>query len=701
VRHPLGEETALNKIVAFLWKNAAACIHCLPGPEWENPVSKQELFIYLIEKIMLKKLSMVGLLFITAIAAKADEGQKVSSKVQKVVVFLNGAQVTRTAMVSVNAGTSQLIFGGISPGIDVQSIQVHAGGEFTILSVKQELDFINEQVKQKQVEELQAQQKMIKDKITLQNNMLAIYQEEETMLEKNQLVTGDNASLDIVKLKQALDFHTERLTEIKKNEQAASDEAARLMLELQKYDKQIADIVKGNTTATSNILVTISSKSALQSEFTISYVVHNASWYPSYDIRAKDISSPISISYKANVSQQSGEDWKNVKLTLSTGNPTVSGDKPELGRYYLNFGMIYSNQADRITNVTGTIIAKDDGLPIPGVSVRIKGTSIGTQTGTNGNYSLQIPNGPQILVFSFIGYSTEEDVVSSPVLNVIMKVSAQQLGEVVVTGALGIKRQARQLGFATANISGAALNNEVPNSYSGSSSGGGSVYPSAPAPVKLEKQSLIPIVVPSQNQTNVEFNIADPYSVPSDGKQYTVEINQLDLSASYEYAVAPKLSTDVFLTAKLTDWNKYNFLSGEANLFFEGTFIGKSLLNTEATKDTLNISLGTDKNIVVTRTPIKDLTQKQTFGSNIKETRDWQIEVKNRKNQSVNLLIEDQVPVSQNSSIEVETQELSAGNSNHTTGKVSWNLSLNPLDDKKIELIYLVKYPKNQTVIVE
>jgi uncharacterized protein (TIGR02231 family) len=192
-----------------------------------------------------------------------------------------------------------------------------------------------------------------------------------------------------------------------------------------------------------------------------------------------------------------------------------------------------------------------------------------------------------------------------------------------------------------------------------------------------------------------------PYSVPNDGKQYTVEINQLDIPAIYQYAVAPKLSADVFLTARLTDWNKYNFLSGEANLFFEGTFIGKSLINTDATTDTLNLSLGTDKNIVVTRTSLKDLSERQSLGSNKKETRDWQIEAKNRKSQPINLLVEDQVPVSQNSSIDVEIQELSDGQLDKLTGKVIWKLVLKPEDDKKLELKYLVKYPKNQSVIIQ
>ena len=220
--------------------------------------------------------------------------------------------------------------------------------------------------------------------------------------------------------------------------------------------------------------------------------------------------------------------------------------------------------------------------------------------------------------------------------------------------------------------------------------------------VHIRGISTVPIEVNKiENQTNVEFDITDPYTIPDDGKQYTVDINEFNLNAGYQYAVVPKISTDVFLTAKLTDWNKYNFLSGEANLFFEGTFIGKSLIDANATTDTLNLSLGADKNIVVTRTSIKNLTEKQTFGSNKKETRDWQIEVKNRKGQAVNLLVEDQLPISQNSSIEVESQELSGGKLDAKTGKVSWDFQLKPQDNKKVELKYMVKYPKNEAVIIQ
>ncbi|HEY4197978.1 MAG TPA: mucoidy inhibitor MuiA family protein [Mucilaginibacter sp.] len=621
---------------------------------------------------MFRKLLVAVCLFFITIAAQADD-QKIVSKVQKVVVFLNGAQVTRTAMVNIVPGNSTLIFENISPGIDVQSIQVHANGEFTILSVKHELNFLNEQIKQKRIEDLRAQQKSIKDKIDLQNSLQTIYQEEENMLVKNQMIAGQNTGLDIIKLKQALDFQTERLTTLKKKEQENTAQIADLNKELLKYNQQIAELNKGASTATSNILVTVSSKASLQTEFTLSYVVHNASWFPTYDVRAKNVNSPISISYKANVSQQSGEDWKNIKLTLSTGNPTVTGNKPELNPYFLNFGMYYRPENGTMTAVSGKIIGSDDGQAVPGASIRVKGSSVGTVSDANGNFTIQLPPNSQTLEVAFIGYNSQTVPVTSPQLNVSLKPSVSNLNEVVVTG-YSASEETLQGKAAGVYIRGIAT----------------------------EKRSTIPIGVNKvENQTNIEFNIAMPYSVPSDGKQYTVEINQLEIPAIYQYAVAPKLSTDVFLTAKLTDWNKYNFLSGEANLFFEGTFIGKSLINTDATTDTLNLSLGTDKNIVVTRTSLKDLSERQSLGSNKKETRDWQIEVKNRKSQPINLLVEDQVPVSQNSSIEVEMQELSGAELDKLSGKATWKMNLKPGDDKKLELKYLVKYPKNQSVIIQ
>jgi len=106
--------------------------------------------------------------------------------------------------------------------------------------------------------------------------------------------------------------------------------------------------------------------------------------------------------------------------------------------------------------VTGTVTAKEDGLPLPGVTVKVKGTNVGTQTNTAGKYSLSVPQGA-ILVFSFIGYETQQAPATGPVINVTLTLASNQLGEVVVTTSLGIKHTERDLGYATATVTAKEL----------------------------------------------------------------------------------------------------------------------------------------------------------------------------------------------------------------------------------------------------
>lgn len=125
--------------------------------------------------------------------------------------------------------------------------------------------------------------------------------------------------------------------------------------------------------------------------------------------------------------------------------------------------------------VTGTIKGKDDGLPLPGVSVRVKGTSAGTQTGANGQFSIRIPGNNAVLVLTYIGYTTQEVPVGSrSVVNVSLGSDATQLGEVVVT-ALGIERQKKEIGYAATTVTAGTLTNanavNVANGLQGKVSG--------------------------------------------------------------------------------------------------------------------------------------------------------------------------------------------------------------------------------------
>jgi uncharacterized protein (TIGR02231 family) len=194
----------------------------------------------------------------------------------------------------------------------------------------------------------------------------------------------------------------------------------------------------------------------------------------------------------------------------------------------------------------------------------------------------------------------------------------------------------------------------------------------------------------SEGQTNLEFIIKIPYDIPSDNKQYSINIQDNTLPATFEYYCVPKLDREAFLVAHITGWENYNLLPGEINLFFEGTYVGKSYLNVRNTNDTLDLSLGRDKGIIVTRVKMKDFTEQKTIGSNKRETRAWEITLRNNKKQSLDLHLEDQLPVSMNNDILVEPIEYSGGRYIQETGAITWKFRMEPSAEKKIRISYAV-----------
>jgi hypothetical protein len=111
--------------------------------------------------------------------------------------------------------------------------------------------------------------------------------------------------------------------------------------------------------------------------------------------------------------------------------------------------------------------------------------------------------------------------------------------------------------------------------------------------------------------------------------------------------------------------------------------------------------LGRDKSIVVKREKIKDYTTRQFIGTKKEETKAWQISVKNNKQQPINMILYDQIPVSTMEEIEIITDNLSGGDFNTESGEVKWKLKLEPSAKKDMELKYKVKYPKDKALTIE
>jgi uncharacterized protein (TIGR02231 family) len=516
----------------------------------------------------------------------ASDPVDVKSQIKEVTVFLQGAQISRQARINITKGTSTLIFRELPIDIDPQSIQARGEGNFVILSLLHQVNYLAGAHKSAGIQALQDTLKMLENQLAEVNGKQAVMKSEEELLVANRNLGGNDRTITMAELKLAADFYRSRLTEIKMAQIKLAAETGKLTEKIEKVRNQLStmDVNK----PTSEILVNISTEEASSVTLWMTYTVNNAGWYPEYDIRAKDVQNPVQLAYNAKVYQSTGEDWNKVAISLSTANPQQRGEKPVLQPWFIDFEQ-----------------------PVPLMKQ----------------------------------YNTVENFKSAAPQTQVMEDRLEMEAPIAETAA------------TLTNV--------------------------------------------SENQTNFEFNIKVPYDIPSDNKQYTINIQENSLPATYEYYCAPKLDREAFLLARITGWENLNLLSGEINLFFEGTYVGKSTLNVRNTRDTLDLSLGRDKGIVVTRAKLKDFTEQKTIGSNIRETRTWEVTVRNSKKQALNLRIEDQFPISMNKDIVIEPQEYSGAAYDKETGKVVWKLNLAPSEEKKLRLSFAIKYPKDKKVFVD
>ena len=201
-----------------------------------------------------------------------------------------------------------------------------------------------------------------------------------------------------------------------------------------------------------------------------------------------------------------------------------------------------------------------------------------------------------------------------------------------------------------------------------------------------------------ENQLNVSFDIDIPYDILSNSKPHSVALKDIKLPATYKYYAAPRIEKEAFLLAEINDYSKYNLLPGEANIIFEGLYVGKTYINTNQTSDTLNLSMGRDKKISIKREKVVDKSGTKFLSSKKEQTFTFDITVRNNKKETVNMLLKDQYPLSTDKDIEIELLESNNAKENKETGILTWDLKLNPNETKKLRISYKVRYPKDKII---
>ncbi|AXY75218.1 mucoidy inhibitor MuiA family protein [Paraflavitalea soli] len=602
----------------------------------------------------MKHISFVVILLLgTWIQTQAgNEKNIVTAALKSATVYRSGAELTHTARVTLESGNNELVIDGVSNRINMNSLQIGNDGNVTILSSSFSTDFL------KPVQQTIAL-KRLEDSVESINKELAVIgvaiktdQELLELLKSNKTIGGTQTGVSVAELTKMVDYYRMKTLELQKEISQYRAKETRLLDIFAKLNAQIKEEEQKNAKTVGKLLLQVYCPVGGSFNFTVSYITPLASWYPNYDLKVENINKPVKLSYKAKLTQTTGIDWQHVKLTLATSIPNQDNNAPVLKSWFL----AYQNTNDAF----GMALAgKAAGVSIRGASTLNDVVVVGYGSRSKGEISDEQEQQEPLYVLN-------GNMISKKEFN---KIDAKAIKDMKV------------------------LKNSEATSIYGSRASGGAV-------VITLKDELGDYVSVKDNEMNVTFDIELPYDVPTNGKEQQVTLKDFTVAAQFKYYTAPRVDKDAYLLADIADWESLNLLPGEANIIFEGTYIGKTWIDPNSTQDTLNFTLGRDKRVVVTREKLKDLSSVKFLGSNKKQVFTYEITVKNNKKEKVQMLLKDQYPLSTNKDIEVELIEVSGANNNAELGFLHWLTELAPGESKKFRVSYSVKYPKDKVVNV-
>ena len=552
-------------------------------------------------------------LIANALSAQVVHDLEVESKIEDVTVFITGGEVHRTAKVNIKEGRNKLIFTGISTVADNKSVQFTSDKSFGLVSVSSEIDYLSIGQKNDRVTVLKDSLDLLKGKLKDYQNEKAAYADEQALLRKNNAIKGEQENLSVEELKSMADFYRTRMMELYKTISDYDVKIQDVNQKIYRYQNQLTELNYKETIKSNQIHVIIDSDVATTMNVNLKYVVSNCGWQANYDLIAKDVNENITIKYKAKVYNNTGNDWNNVGLVLSTADPNISASAPNLNPWYLNQYSL--KQSDELSQNKGT-----EGYVVPQNRV----------------------------------YKKFYQNASTPQMN-------QNLD-----------------GFVT-------FGND--QSFTGTTMPG--------------TGNTVTFTTIQVSQLSTEFQIADPYTIPADSKPYLVDITEHSLEATYTYKAVPKLDKDAFLLANIVGWERLELIPGPTQVYFADTYVGQSYINTANVGDTLRLSFGRDKKIIVERKLLEEFSDKKVVGGNRKDQYMYEIKLKNNHAIPVTINLLDQVPISQDSDISVSVDEISGAQMKEETGILKWLIRLEPGGTSSVRLGFTIKYDKEKKIKVK
>ena len=644
-----------------------------------------------IKHRIMKRIIASILMGCSLLNASAQKEISTVAPIKKVTVFFTGAQVQHEAKVDLQMGRQDIVFQKLTDFIDPNTVQVKAQGDVTILSVRTRKNFEDLKISNEEIHALNAKKDLLYKKDQALRDEYVILEMDKNLLMQNRDLKGQDQGLKITELKEAYLFMHTKLTEVITRETAIYAELEDLQKKMNQIEQEIISQRSKPVINYSEVVVEVDVTKSCTAGFQFNYISPNATWKAYYDMRSDGIGKPVRLEAKANVSQTTGIEWKNVDLVLSTNDPYENAQEPTLQPwiiYYNNYPQQKTQTTRNLPQVVyageklrGEVIDASTGEAMPFARVQFANNpNIAAISDFDGKFELTIPKGENYVTASYVGYNAVQLQITSTYLKFFLEPQEVVLEEVQIRGSRSDDADYYEDGMQLTSESNTISREDISRMPARSADmlraiPGVQIGKKRKMDFKNEtagyKANAVATTI-TKKDLRVEYAIQSKMSIPSDGMDHRVSIATHELPASYEYHVIPKIDPSVYLSAQVVGWEKLNLLSGESNIYFDGTFMGKSYLDVNSTKDTLSFSFGKDSKVSVERTRMKEKSKIKTIGSRQKFEVTWEIKIKNNGGAMIPLIVKDQYPVSNQEDIKVKQGELVEGKVDEKTGIITW-----------------------------
>ncbi|WP_223607168.1 DUF4139 domain-containing protein [Chryseobacterium sp. OSA05B] len=524
------------------------------------------------------------LLLLIAFSVSLLKGQEIKKEIEvkQATVFLQGAKVFGSTSVTLQKGRNMVRIINLPNNLDENTYKINLEKNTTLLSITPQSNFLKDEDFSAGEKKLDDERKKLQRQVNLLNIQIKNLNGEQQIINDNLKISTNDKSTPQEQLIKLTEFYRKRMLEIDNQVFVLNEQKTVLDEGIAKISNQFAEEQTNKNTNRKELLLEILADHETNLNLGVSYIVSDAGWVPSYDLHAESVKKPIEMVYKGKIYQKTGQDWKNIKLFVSTYRPSYNQDRPILSPLYVAEYTPHNPQAET-------------------ASYRLKAAA--------------------------------------------KEVNSYQMRDEVVV-----------------------------------------------------KPSQIPVATVSDSQMNVIYELNYDQTILSQEKEQYVILDKKQIDATYKYHTVPKLNNQVFLMAFIKNWQNLNLISGEANIYFEDNYIGKTSIASNYVKDEFPISLGVDERITVKRIKLEDKTSQKNFNSNKWETESFQISIRNNTKENIELEILDQLPISENSKIQVKALEIGNGSFDEKTGSILWNRNIGSGSSDKINFSYEVKYPKEMQV---